>query len=61
MPRQAYLPNIADSEVLNEVSRIVLKVGECPGSSGMRFKPRLSSLPLFDPCDRQAHIQHLVC
>ena len=51
MPRQAYLPNIADSEVLNEVSQIVLKVGECPGSSGMRFKPQLSSLPLFDPPD----------
>jgi hypothetical protein len=42
---------LSDSEVLNEVSRIVLKVGECPGSSGMRFKNRSSSLPAFDPCD----------
>ena len=48
MPRQAYLPNIADSEVLpvNEVSRIVLKVGECPGSSG----PGCGLNPNYHPC-----------
>jgi hypothetical protein len=53
-PWQAYLPNIADSEVLNEVSRIVLKIDFVlvitrPFDAGYDGPLQVRSEPLFSP------------